>query len=84
MKQTKIVVTNTFFNNVKQAGAPIAVKRLSPAQKGVFFYNSSRGSTFILSPAPSVNFSIDTNFVTLRKSIKSNNTGNFDVCGTIK
>ena len=44
-------------------------------------YSSSRRSTFITSPKPSVNLSIDANFVTSIKSIKqnSNNIDNFDV-----
>ena len=73
MKQTNIVLTDISLNNIKQVGAPVTVKRLSsPGQKVVFFYNSSRGS------------STDTNFVTSIKGIKSNNTANFDVPGTIK
>ena len=44
-------------------------------------HSSSRRSTFITSPEPSVNLSIDANFVTSIKSIKqnSNNIDNFDV-----
>ena len=33
MKQTNIAVTNVFLNNIKQAGAPVTVKRLSPEKK---------------------------------------------------
>ena len=72
------------MNTIKQAVSPAIVKRLSPAQKGIFFDNPSRGCTFIISPAPSVYFSIDTSFVTYIKDIESNNTNNFDVLGAIK
>ena len=48
------------------------------------FYNSSRGSTFITSPAPSVNFSININFATSIRGIKSNNTSNCAVRSAVK
>ena len=37
MKQTNIVVTNVFLNNIKQAGLPVTVIKLSPTQRVYFF-----------------------------------------------
>ena len=45
MKHTNIAVTNVFLNNIKEAGSPVTVIKLSPTPKGIFFYSSSRGST---------------------------------------
>ena len=84
MKHTNIAVTNIFLNNIKQAGSPVAVIKLSPTPKGIFFYNSSRGSTFVTSPAPSVNLNVDSNVIMSIRNIKSKNTGSFDVRGAIK
>ena len=50
------------MNNIKQVGAPVTAKRLSPVQKGIIFCNSSTGRTLIISPAPNVNFSVNANF----------------------
>ena len=63
MKHTNIAVTNVFLNNIKQAGSPVTVIKLSPAPKGIFYYNSSRGSTFVTSLAPNVNFNVDSNVI---------------------
>ena len=57
---------------------------MSPTQTSVFFYNSSRGSTFITWPTPWANISVDTNFTTSIKGIKLNNSDNFDVRGVIE
>ena len=78
MKHTNIAVTNVFLNNIKQAGSPVTFIILSPAPKGIFFYNSSRGSTFVTSPAPNVSFNVDSNVIMSIRNIKSKNTGSFD------
>ena len=57
---------------------------MSPTQTSVFFYNSSRRSTFITSPTSCANISVDTNFITSIKGIKLNSSDNFDVRGVIK
>ena len=36
-KNTNIAVTNAFLNNIKQAGSPVTVIKLSPTTKGIFF-----------------------------------------------
>ena len=84
MKHTNIAVTNVFLNNIKQAGSPVTVIKLSPTPKGIFFYNSLRGSTFVTSPAPNVSFNVDSNVIMSIRNIKSKNTGSFDIHGAIK
>ena len=84
MKHTNIAVTNVFLNNIKQAGSPVTVIKLSPTPKGIFLYNSSRGSTFVTCLAPNVNFNVDSNVIMSIRNIKSKNTGSFDVRGAIK
>ena len=84
MKYTKIAVRNFFLNKIKQAGSPVTAIKLSPTPKGIFFYNSSRGSTFVLSPAPNVNFNVDSNVIMSIRNIKSKNAGSFYVRGAIK
>ena len=79
MKQTNIVVTNVFLNNIKQAGSPVTVIKLSPTPKGIFFYNSLRVRTFVTSTAPNVNFTVDSDVI---MSIR--NTSSFDVRSAIK
>ena len=83
MKYTKIAVRNFFLNKIKQAGSPVTAIKLSPTPKGIFFYNSSRGSTFVLSPAPNVNFNVDSNVIMSIRNIKSKNTRSFDIRGAI-
>ena len=83
MKYKKIAVTNFFINKIKQAGSPVTVIKLSPRPKGIFFYNSSRGSTFVTSPAPNVNFNVDSNIIMSIRNIKSKNTRSFDIRGAI-
>ena len=84
MKHTNIAETNVFVNNIKQTGSPVTVIKLSPTPKGVFFYNSLTGSTFVTSPGSNVNFNIDSNVIMSIRNIKSKNTGTFDVHDTIK
>ena len=78
MKHTNIAVKNIFLNNVKEAKLPVTVIELSPTPKGIFFKNSSRGSTFVTSSAPNVNFNVGSNVIMSIKNIKSKNTGSFD------
>ena len=70
IKHTNIVVTNFFLNNIKHEGSPVTVIKLSPTTKGMFFYNSSRGSTFVTSPEPNVNFNVDSNEIMSVRNIK--------------
>ena len=84
MKHTNVAVTNVFLNNIKQAGSLVTVIKLLPTPKGIFFYNSSRGTTFVTSPAPNVNFNIDSNVIMSIRNIKSKNAGSFYVRGAIK
>ena len=37
MKHANTAVTNVFLNNIKQAGSPVTVIKLSPTTKGIFF-----------------------------------------------
>ena len=83
MNHTNIAVTNFFLNNMKQ-GSPVTVIKLSPTPTGIFFYNSSRGSIFITSPATNVNFNVDSNAIMSIRNTKSKNSGSFDVHGAIK
>ena len=83
MKHTNIAVTNIFLNNIKHAGSPVTVIKLSPTPKGIFFYNSSRSSTFVTSPAPNVKLNFDSNVIMSVKNIKSKNTGSFGLSGSI-
>ena len=57
---------------------------LSPTPKGILFYNASRGSTFITSPAPNVDFNVDSNVLMSIKNMKSKTISSFDVRGAIK
>ena len=75
MKHANIAVTNVFLNYIKQVGSPVTVIKLSPTPKGRFFYNPSRGSIFVTSPAPNVNFNVDSKVIMSIRSIKSKNTG---------
>ena len=84
MKHANTAVTNVFLNNIKQAGSPVTVIKLSPTPKGYIFYNSSRSSTFVTSPAPNVNFNVDSNVMMSIRNIKTKNTESFDVGDTIK
>ena len=84
MKHTNIAVTNVFLNDIKQAGSPVTVIKLSPTPRGILFYSSSRGSTFVTSPAPNVNFNFDSSVIMSIKNIKSKNTGSFDIRGAKK
>ena len=84
MKHTNIAVTNVFLNNIKQAGSPKTVIKLSPTRKSIFFYNSWRGSTFVTSPTPNANSNSDSNVIMSIRNIKSKNAGSFDVHGAIK
>ena len=84
MKHTNIAETNVFVNNIKQTGSPVTVIKLSPTPKGVFFYNSLRGSTFVTSPGSNVNFNIDSNVIMSIRNIKSKNAGSFYVRGAMK
>ena len=84
MKHTNIAVTNVFLNNIKQAGSPVTVLKLSPTPMGTFFYNSSRRSTFVTSPAPNVNLNVDSNVIMSIRNIESKSTDSFDVRGAIK
>ena len=70
MKHTNIAVTNVFLSNNKRAGWPVTVIILSPTPKGIFFYNSSRGSTFVTSSAPSGNFNVDSNVIMPMRNLK--------------
>ena len=70
MKHTNIAVTNIFLNNIKQPGWPVTAIILSPTPKGIFFYNSSRGSTFVTSPAPRGNFNVDNNVIMPIRNMK--------------
>ena len=83
MKYTKIDVRNIFLNKIKQAGSPVTVIKLSPTPKGIFFYNSSRGSKFVVFLAPNVNFNVDSNVIMSIRNIKSKNTRSFDIRGAI-
>ena len=84
MKHTNIVVTNVFLNNIKQAGSPVTVIKLSPTPKGIFFYNSLRVRTFVTSTAPNINFTVDSDVIMSIRNIKSKNTSSFDVRSAIK
>ena len=84
MKKTNISVTNILLNDIKQAGAPVLFKKLSPARNDTYFYNSSRGSTIVTSPAPTLNFNIDANFVVKIKDLKLKTSGSCDVRGAVK
>ena len=84
MKHANIAVTNVFLNYIKQVGSPVTVIKLSPTPKGRFFYNPSRGSIFVTSPAPNVNFNVDSKVIMSIRNIKSKNTGSFDVRDAIK
>ena len=75
---------NVFLNDIKQARSPVTVIKLSPTRKGILFYNASRGSTFITSPAPNVDFNVDSNVLMSIKNIKSKTISSFEVCGAIK
>ena len=70
MKHTSIAVTHFFLNNIKQAESPVTVIKLSPTPKGIFFYNFSKGSTFVTSPASNVNFNVDSNVIMSIRNIK--------------
>ena len=70
MKDTNIAVTNIFLNNIKQAGLPVTVIILSPTPKGIFFYNSSRGSILVTSPAPRGSFNVDNNVIMPIRNMK--------------
>ena len=83
MKYTKIAVTNFFLNKIKQAESPVTVIKLSPRPKGKFFYNSSRSSTFVTSPAPNVNLNVDSDVIMSIRNIKSKKTKSFDIRGAI-
>ena len=83
MKYTKIAVRNFFLNKIKQAGSPVTAIKLSPTPKGIFFYNSSRGSTFVVFLALNVNFNVDSNVIMSIRNIKSKNTRSFDILGAI-
>ena len=48
----------------------ITVIILSPASKGILFYNSLRGSTFVTSSAHSGNFGVDSNVIMPMRNIK--------------
>ena len=48
----------------------ITVIILSPASKGIFFYNSLKGSTFVTSSAHSGNFDVDSNVIMPMRNIK--------------
>ena len=37
MKHANTAVTNVFPNNIKEAGSPVTVIKLSPTPKGIFF-----------------------------------------------
>ena len=37
MKHANTAVTNVFLNNIKQAGSPVTVIKLSPTPKGYIF-----------------------------------------------
>ena len=37
MKHTNIALTNVFLNNIKQAGSPVTVIKLSPTPEDMFF-----------------------------------------------
>ena len=75
---------NAFLNDIKQASSPVTVINLSPTPKGILFYNASRGSTFITSPAPNVDFNVDSNVLMSIKNMKSKTISSFDVRGAIK
>ena len=72
------------LNNIKQAGSPVTVIKLSPTPRGIFFFNSSKNSNFVTSPPPNVNFNVNSNVITSIRNIKSKNTGSFDIHGAIK
>ena len=75
---------NAFLNDIKQARSPVTVIKLSPTPKGILFYNASSVSTFITSPAPNVDFNVDSNVLMSIKNMKSKTISSFDVRGAIK
>ena len=79
MKHANVAVTNVLLNNIKQAGSPVTVIKLPPTPKGIL-----RGTTFVTSPAPNVNFNVDSNVIMSIRNIKSKNAGSFYVRGAIK
>ena len=81
LKNNNRTITDSYLNNLKQAGEPLAIKKLNRGTKGVLFFNTSRGSK--IQPSNNVSFVINNNSVTKINCIKSELSGEFDVIGRI-
>ena len=45
LKQANQTIMETYLKSLRQEGEPIKLKSLSKTQNGIFFFNTSRGST---------------------------------------
>ena len=45
LKQANQTITEAYLKSLRQEGEPVKLKSLSKTQNGMFFFNTSRGST---------------------------------------